>query len=72
MIRLKIAADDVEYRIFPLLRQLGKMAGVPKQWTQRMTICANDVVARLRETAKALEEAGLGADRYVVSKIGSV
>lgn len=62
-VRLKIAADIIKARSFPLLDQLRRMVNVPRNWVEELTVCVGMLEAQLREAARELQDLGIRNDR---------
>lgn len=65
-VRLKITADLIRNRCFPLLDHLSRMANVPRDWVEGLSACVEGLEVELREAARELQDIDTGRDRYVL------
>lgn len=63
ILRLKIAADDLQYYALPFVRDLQKMAIVPRRWIERIASSCIGIEARLRASIEQLEHRGIDDTR---------
>lgn len=59
LLRLKIAADDIQFNAMPFVRDLQKMSIVPKRWIKMISLCCVEVEEELRRCIVGLERSGV-------------
>lgn len=67
VLRLKLAADDIDLRCATLLYDFKKMPEVPKEWLQEIITYACEVQERLHGIIQAIDDADNPSARYIRS-----
>lgn len=63
IIQLKVAADNIRLRCFPLLDNLIYAAIVPRDWLEEVKDLVHEVEESLRARVKTLQDLGSAADK---------